>query len=102
MCDEMHPAQDTSAWLILLESWGSQLYRGVSHFLSRKFCEKWKLQWLSNGVFLQRFIGMVNVVMEVVFENDGTRGKDSLFYIWWGTASYYHQMYVSWMLDGIV
>ena len=43
MCDEMHPAQDTSAWLILLESSESQLYRGVSHFLRRKFCEKWKL-----------------------------------------------------------
>ena len=42
MCDEMHPAQDTSAWLILLESSESQLYRGVSHFLMRKFCEKWK------------------------------------------------------------
>ena len=39
----MHPAQDTSAWLILLESWESQLYRGVSQFLRRKFCEKWKL-----------------------------------------------------------
>ena len=50
-------------------------------------------------VFLQRFIGMVNVVMEVVFENDGTRGENSLFYIWWGTASCYHQMYMSWRFE---
>ena len=28
----MHPAQDTSALLILLESSESQLYRGASHF----------------------------------------------------------------------
>ena len=31
MCDEMHPAQDTSAWLMLPESSESQLYRGVIH-----------------------------------------------------------------------
>ena len=31
MCDEMHPVQDTSAWLMLLESSESQLYRGGSH-----------------------------------------------------------------------
>ena len=43
MCDEMHPAQDTRAWLTLLESSESQLYRGVSHSLRRKFCKKWKL-----------------------------------------------------------
>ena len=44
----MHPAQDTSAWLILLESSESQLYRGVSHFLRRKFGEKWKLPYGEN------------------------------------------------------
>ena len=38
--DEMHPAQDSSARLMVLESSESQLYRGVSHFLRRKFCEK--------------------------------------------------------------
>ena len=34
--------QDIIAWLILPESWESQLHHGVSHFLRRKFCEKWK------------------------------------------------------------
>ena len=43
MCDEMHPAQDTSAWLILLESSESQLNGVVDHFLRRKFCRKWRL-----------------------------------------------------------
>ena len=36
----MHPAQDTSAWLSLLESSETQLHRSVSHFLRRKFREK--------------------------------------------------------------
>ena len=42
MRDKIHLMQDIIAWLILLESWESQLHHGVSHFLRRKFCEKWK------------------------------------------------------------
>ena len=36
MCDEMHPAQDISAWLILLESSESHLYR-IVYWLEKVF-----------------------------------------------------------------
>ena len=41
MRDEMDSAQDTSAWLILLESSESQLYRGVSFFKAKVL---WKMK----------------------------------------------------------
>ena len=53
MCDEMHPAQDTSAWLILLGRSESQLYRGVpvgKSFSSSGEIRGASIGWLRNGL----------------------------------------------------
>ena len=48
MHGKVHLLQNTIAWLILLESWESQFYRGVNHLSRRKFGPKWKLfAWTS-------------------------------------------------------